>query len=312
MTSGGGRKFPIPSPKIAVSPCGRAGCQNWLMLFATYNIQYSKGKDGLHNLDRAVDEIHQADIVGLQEVVRNGPGMPDADQPERVAELFDGYHWVYGPAVDLDGGSPGVRRQFGNIVLSRWPILASRLLLLPRVRSYDRTSLERCALEAVIDAPGGPLRVYSVHLDDLNPRHRTGQITTLLDIVFSASETGTSLTGPGWQLLEPPVPPVPIASQAVVLGDFNMLPGSGEYDDLVGIEDYYRHRTITGDRLVDTWTLMGHDLADGVTWRDGDIAVKLDYVFVTPGLAPGVVATHIDVSAVGSDHQPVWMQFDGS
>ena len=282
------------------------------MLFATYNIQYSKGKDGLHNLDRAVDEIHQTDIVGLQEVVRNGSGLPDVDQPGHIADRYDGYHWVYGPAVDLDGGSPGVRTQFGNMVLSKWPILASRLLLLPGIRAYDRTYIERCALEAIIDIPGGPLRVYSVHLDHLNSRHRLAQIESLRAIVLAASVTGTSVTGPDWRLFEPPIPSVPIAGEAVVLGDFNLLPGSGEYDELVGTEDWDGRRIITDDRLVDTWTLMGHDVGDGSTWRGGDTAVKLDYIFVTPGIADRVVGTYIDTGAVGSDHQPLWMELNAS
>ena len=47
------------------------------------------------------------------------------------------------------------RRQFGNMVLSRWPILSSRLLLLPRVRTYDIASGQRGVLEAIVDAPAG-------------------------------------------------------------------------------------------------------------------------------------------------------------
>ena len=131
-----------------------------MVKLATYNIQYSKGKDGRFELDRIADAVRDADVICLQEVVRNVPGIPDPDQPARLGELLPQHHWVYGPAVDLDASTVGPdgtvdnkRRQFGNMVLSRWPILSSRLLLLPRVRTYESTAGQRGALEAIIDAP---------------------------------------------------------------------------------------------------------------------------------------------------------------
>ena len=82
-----------------------------MVKLATYNIQYSKGKDGRFELDRIADAVRDADVICLQEVVRNVPGIPDPDQPARLGELLPQHHWVYGPAVDLDaGGDPGVDR----------------------------------------------------------------------------------------------------------------------------------------------------------------------------------------------------------
>ena len=277
------------------------------MEFVTYNIQYSKGIDGRFDLSRVVADVAGADVVALQEVVRNAPGVPDADQPARLAELLEGHHWVYGPALDMDGGAPGVRLQYGNMLLSRWPILSSRLLLFPRVRTFDRAYKQRGALEAVIDAPSGPLRVYSTHLDDLNSRHRRTEIVHLREAVFEAAVAGTALTGEPWQIFDPPLHETPVTADAVVMGDFNMVPGSAEYGLLVGEDDYYNGRQLTGDRLADAWTVVGNDVDSGVTWSDGSVDVRLDYVFVTPGLAGRVTACRIDNDAVGSDHAPVWM-----
>lgn len=276
------------------------------MRLVSYNIQYSKGKDDAFDLARTASEIQGADVIALQEVVRNGPGLPDADQPGRLAELFSGFHWVYGPALDVDGGAPGVRTQFGNMVLSRWPILASRVLLLPAAQTVDRTTLQRCALETMVDAPGGPLRVYSVHLDHLNPRHRRAEIAELRDAVLGPF--APSLSGPPWALFDRPVPPVPAAVDAVVMGDFNIPAGSSEYDELVGEEDYYQGRVISADRFVDSWTAAGNAIDSGSTWSDGEVSVKLDYIFVTAGLAHRIGEVSIDNDAVGSDHDPVWME----
>jgi len=127
------------------------------------------------------------------------------------------------------------RRQFGNMVLSRWPILSSRLLLLPRVRTYDIASGQRGVLEAIVDAPAGPLRVYSLHLDHINQRQRTIEIRNLLPLLFAVPGEGASFTGP--DCLGCGQSPTP--SDFVVMGDFNLKPDSAEYHEIVGEADYF-------------------------------------------------------------------------
>ena len=285
------------------------------MKFVTYNIQYSKGKDGRFDLGRIADAIGEADVIALQEVVRNIEGIPDRDQPARLGELLSNYYWVYGPTVDLDASTRSVdgsvqnrRGQFGNMVLSRWPILSSRLLLLPRIRTYEANSVQRGALEAIIDAPSGPVRVYSVHLNPRNPRQRRTEIRYLLPRLFAVPHEGASFTGPGWQGQAEVATP----ADFVVLGDFNLAPDSPEYSEIVGEQDYYYGPTLTGDRLADTWTQAGNPITEGITWydeaQDFEWGLKLDYGFVTPGLAPKVTSARIDNEALGSDHQPTWFE----
>ena len=98
------------------------------------------------------------------------------------------------------------------------------------------------------------------------------------------------------------------------MGDCNMLPGSPAYVEMTGEPDYYYGQTMTSDHLVDTWSLVGRDIDDGVTWWDEatgfSAGTRLDYVFVHPGLADRVRAAGIDEHAAGSDHQPVWVELD--
>ena len=153
--------------------------QRWrrnLVKLVTYNIQYSLGKDRAYDLERIVEAVRGADIIALQEVTRNFSRVTDADQPGRIAELLSDFYWIYGPTVDLDasvrradGRVMNRRLQFGNMLLARWPILSGRLIPLPRVRTYDIINTQRGALEAIVDFPGGPLRVYSMHLSFLSP-----------------------------------------------------------------------------------------------------------------------------------------------
>lgn len=282
------------------------------MKFVTYNIQYSLGQDGLHDLERIAAALAGADVIGLQEVVRNVEGVPDRDQPARLGELLPTYYWVYGPTVDLDasaksadGTVANARYQFGNVVMSRWPILSSRLILLPRILTTDSANGQRGALEAIVDAPSGPIRVYSVHLDNHSPARRKEELRFLLPRLFAVPEEGSSFSGPSW--LGQPRSATP--DDFVVLGDFNFGPDSDEYREIVGPQDV--GGTAQG-HLVDTWTAAGRALSHGVTWHaDADdlaSGIRVDYGFVCSGLADGVISAWIDDEAAGSDHQPAWFE----
>jgi len=283
----------------------------------TYNIQYSRGKDGVYDLGRIADTVRGADVIGLQEVTRFLRPNSDQDQPAELAAMLAEYYWVYGAPADVDASSrnddgtiTNRRAQFGNMVLSRWPITSMRLELLPRLRTYDTVALQRGALEVVIDHPDGEVRVYVVHLDHLLERHRVDEVRHLLEFARRAAHHGTSATGPSRLLGVPNAVP----DDFVVMGDHNMLPGSPAYLAMTGEPDYYYGHVMTSDRLVDSWRLVERDITDGITWWDEATGfaegTRLDYVFVTPGLAAGVVGAGIDEDAPGSDHQPVWIDLD--
>ncbi|MFP6742015.1 MAG: endonuclease/exonuclease/phosphatase family protein [Alphaproteobacteria bacterium] len=288
------------------------------MKFVTYNIQYSKGKDGRYELERIADAVRGADVIALQEVVRHWPDSDIPDHPARLGELMSDFYWVYGPPTDVDCSAPGPdgaiinrRRQFGNMLLARWPIVTSRLLLLPRFRSFGHHNSQLGALEGVIDAPGGPLRVYSVHLNHLNGAERMAQIEFLREKLVAVPREGATWTGPLFGSGE--APPA-LSEDFVVMGDCNLPPGSPEYRCVVGEADYFYGPVLLGHHWADSWVLAGHDEADGITWYDEDDSFRsgyrLDYGFVSPGLATKVTAAHIDNDAPGSDHQPYWFELD--
>ena len=132
------------------------------MRLVTYNIQYSLGQDGRFDLARVVRAVEGADIIALQEVERFWPRSGLADQPAEIGLLLPDYHWVYGPAFDVDGSERtgegtllNRRRQFGPMLLSRTPILSSRLHLLPKMGALEGFNMDTGALEGVIMT--GPL-----------------------------------------------------------------------------------------------------------------------------------------------------------
>lgn len=289
------------------------------MKCVTYNIQYGFGMDGRYDLGRIVEAVRDADVIALQEVTRNSPENGGRDMVAEIAALLPDRFHVYGAPYEVDMGSTmengrAVTRsfQFGNTVLSRTPILASRNLLLPRMRTFDRLNLQRAALEALIATPAGPVRFYSVHLDHTSPTERIAQIRFLVERATRYGIEGGAVTG----VSERGFPEPPHPEDYVLMGDFNMRPGSREYAEMTGLADPDFGLTLRAGLPVDAALLNGGSGQGRVTWidpKDPDNPARrqcLDYCFVHPGLAARVRRTWIDDAAVGSDHRPVWLELE--
>jgi endonuclease/exonuclease/phosphatase family metal-dependent hydrolase len=199
--------------------------------------------------------------------------------------MLPDYFAAYGPNFEAeigshvkDGRAVDVRLQFGNMILSKTPILTSRNLLLPRTRSFDKVNLQRGALEALIDTPTGPLRFYSTHLDHRGADERLAQIAFLMERILSYPLEGGAVTG----ISEMGFPEPPVPEAYVLMGDFNMLPGGDETPTCVNLQDptdTARHK-------------------------------RIDYCFVHPLLSSRVKSLRVDTAARGSDHKPVWLELE--
>ncbi|WP_423909087.1 endonuclease/exonuclease/phosphatase family protein [Candidatus Spongiihabitans sp.] len=287
------------------------------MKFVTYNIQYGKGKDGQVDLERSINEIAGADIIALQEVERLCPHRGNVDQAQVIAEGLRDYYWVYGAGVDLHvaGGTPtqNARCQFGNMLLSRQPILTSRHHLLPKYGSTDALSIQRSTIEATVQCGTRLLRLYSVHLTHLSSATRLPQVEALLSIHRNAVFEGAPISGDlrsfdwandvsaGSQI---------VPDEAIMLGDFNFQPDSPEYDLLVGPSSDYGGRIANPQGFVDAWCAAGHDLGGGFTSGVNDQPVRLDYCFVSNSLQHRVHDCYVDDNAIASDHFPLCTEID--
>ena len=283
------------------------------MRLVTYNIQYTKGQDGRFDLARIAEAVQAGNIVGLQEVDRYWQRTGSEDQAVALAERFPGYTWVYGagydaparPALGANGSAEarGRRRQHGNMILSRWPILSSRVLPLPKAKPQEFCQ-QRVILEAVIAAPGAPLRVYCTHLCHISAATRLPQVEQLLTYFRTLPQEGATWSGehpsdPSWTDGDAP-PPFP--DDVVLMGDLNFTPTSEEYAELCdGAVD-----------LEDSWRLLGRDpaLPSEYSCRsmDDGTTQRIDHIFVSPGLADRITNGWIDQEAIGSDHHPVWLE----
>ncbi len=292
------------------------------MKLVSYNIQYGVGKDWKPDLTRIAKAVDGADVIALQEVVRHMPMTGSGDQPAELAALLPGYYWVYGAGVDLDASERGEdgavvnrRMQFGNMLLARRPILSSRLFMLPKLAAVDGQTSQRVALEGLVETSAGPLRLFSVHLSALSRRERRLQVAELLRLHREGPLSGAACDGVNnWAERNGLMSPA-VGDATVFLGDFNFEPGHPEYAVMTGEVDPVYGRVATRDVFVDAWVRAGHAEDEGVTCptcleNDTRHDMRLDYVFVSAGLAGRVRDARIDTAAQGSDHQPVWVELE--
>ena len=289
-----------------------------MVRFVSYNTQFCTGLDGCTDPDRIAAEIASADVMALQEIDRHWQRTGHVDQADCLAERFPDYHWAYGPGVDVDASYRGPdgrlvnrRRQFGNMVLARWPILMVRNHLLPKLHLRNPLSLQRSALETVVALPDGPCRVVSVHLAHAATSERLLQIERLLEILEAAPRDGGAWSGndyaAGWAL---DAPPEPQPSRSIVMGDFNCESDSDEYALLCGSVDPAFGPLSTCDGLTDAWLVPDNGMKDGATYGFDGRSRRLDYILMTNDLVERLHSIWVDRDAVGSDHKPVWAEID--
>ena len=141
------------------------------MRLLSYNIHKGiGGRDRRYRLERIKQAIEREnpDIICLQEVDRNVRRSGNDNQPQLLGKYFRAAGRCFQLNHRLKKGG------YGNLILSRWPILSRHNLSL---RQGNRK--ERGALLAVIDSPEGPLHVANCHLG-LAEQERQWQVERLL------------------------------------------------------------------------------------------------------------------------------------
>jgi len=285
------------------------------MNIVTYNIQYGLGADGRTDLSRIAGELAGADIIALQEVERLWQRSGTVDQVAELARLLPDMHWVFGANLDVDASLPGPdgrpqhrRRQFGNMILSRWPIISTRNFPLPKFGTLRDHAIQRGLLEAVVAPEGRAMRLYTTHLCHLGAATRLPQLRFVLEVLARAPAEGGAWSGghpdpeAGWTEGGPP----PMPRDALLMGDLNFRPDSDEYD-LVAGPRRGEGRVWSLDGLVDAHVAAGHAEAAGATHPAGG---RIDHVFLSAGLLPRLRGLRVDSDATGSDHWPVWIELD--
>ncbi len=133
------------------------------------NLKYAQQVERAIYAFQSYAPLRGADVIMLQEM--------DAPATQRIAAAM-GMAYVYYPA----GVHPRTHRDFGNAILSRWPITADQKLLLPHLGRLRHG--RRIATVATIQVGTQTVRLYCLHLgtpSDVGWAKRRDQARVILE-----------------------------------------------------------------------------------------------------------------------------------
>jgi len=116
----------------------------------TLNLKYAQNVAGAILLLRQSDALRNADVITLQEMDDAGAGA--------IAKALS-LNYVYYPGAV----HPKTKRDFGNAILTRWPIETDTKLILPHPGRFRH--MQRIAVGATIRVRDQAVRCYSVHME---------------------------------------------------------------------------------------------------------------------------------------------------
>lgn len=281
------------------------------MKLLTWNIQWGRGMDGRVDLQRILSEIKamgQFDVIALQEVAVNFPGLPGSHGEDGMAVLsagLPGYASFLGVATDLPDDRGG-RRLFGNALFSRLPVHQAFRHLLPWPADPAVPSMQRVLLEIVVAAEFGPLRVMTSHLEYYSALQREAQIDAIRSIHREACAQARQ-PRPGEGEAGGPFEVWPRPVSALLCGDMNFAAEAVERSRLLSRFDD------GSPAFVDSWDVLhpGQSHAPTVGIHKVDWVERpscFDFVFLTEDIAPRLRAHQVNAETSASDHQPVWIE----
>ncbi len=285
------------------------------MKLITWNVQWCRGVDGKVDPARIVRHakaIADFDVLCLQEIANNYPdpllaGSRGENQFAELARLLPGYMPVPGIAVDVPAGN-GLRRHFGNMILSRLPVGQVFRHLLPYPVDPGVNGMPRMAVEAVIDARFGPVRVITTHLEYYGTLKRSAQVEALRNIYAEGS--AHSRRGGIVDQAGGPFHTRPRPAATIITGDFNLEPDDplharmgAPFDDATpALRDAWEvgHR---GQPHPATFKIYEKEIPD-------EPELHCDFIFVSEDLAQRIRAIKVDQETQASDHQPILLELE--
>ncbi|MBI4754917.1 MAG: endonuclease/exonuclease/phosphatase family protein [Betaproteobacteria bacterium] len=280
------------------------------MRIVTWNIQWGRGVDGRVDLERIVRVARATadfDVLCLQEVAIHCTGLAGScgeDQVAMLQALLPGYEGYYGIGADIPHSRRG-RSVFGNLVLSRLPVLQVFRHLLPWPPDPAVPSMQRVMVEAVVRASWGPLRVQTTHLEYYSPAQRMAQVDALRALHAQACAHALSPRPEGGH--DQPFAATPRPASAVLCGDLNFQPDDPEHARLTAAIDHGR------PRFVDAWEALHPQQPHpdtvglhGAEWPDHPFCC--DFFLVTEDLVPRLRRVEVNAEPDASDHQPMLLE----
>jgi endonuclease/exonuclease/phosphatase family metal-dependent hydrolase len=231
----------------------------------TYNVHGCVGLDGKISPERIARVIarHGVDVVALQEIDVGRDRSGKIDQAESIARKL-GMIAHFHPSFVLKEG------QYGNAVISRYPLKIIRKDALPRLKSHGVFE-PRAALWVEMDVDGVKVNLINSHLS-LWPAERLAQTEALL--------------GPDW------AGSAACQGPLILCGDFNSNPRSMVYKRM-------------GGKLRDAQLLLDSHKPHS-TWLATHPFSRIDHFFVSPDIGVmGITVPATELDRIASDHLPL-------
>jgi len=136
----------------------------------SFNVDFARTPYGVVEVLRETPTLRGADLVLLQET--------DLASTRWMANAL-GRSYLYVPSMRWH---PASRQDYGNAILSAWPIVGSAKILLPHLGRWRRS--RRVAAAATICVGSTSIRVYATHLGtaaEIGPGSRREQLNTVLE-----------------------------------------------------------------------------------------------------------------------------------
>lgn len=276
------------------------------MKILTWNIQATKGCDGIFSPSRIISDIKNfgdLDVICLQEVARHIPTLGSTDQLSDIAQQFSDYytHWAAGFSVPNTVGKPS---EFGNLTLVRKPLLKNaRVHNLPSPATKE-LQLPRTMAEVVVIGKQFDIAIFNAHLAFHSSKERIEQLKAL-NHLRDQIMTKTNLP-------QRPDASGPFVygdtSQAVILcGDLNVSSDSSEFNEHISSKNWsdcwdMQLNTVGSARNVRQPTCGCYDR---IQWPEGPHI--RDYFLVTQNIAQKTNSVKVNVDTSASDHQPVFL-----
>jgi endonuclease/exonuclease/phosphatase family metal-dependent hydrolase len=237
----------------------------------SYNVHGCAGMDGCISIERIARVIARfnPDIIALQELDVGRSRSGKIDQAEMIARKLE-MKFHFNPAFRWKD------EQYGNAILSRYPMALIKSGSLPRLTAKNRYHEPRGVLWVSVEFEGKKVQVFNTHLS-LSPRERGLQVDALL----------------GEQWLQNPDCHGPV----ILCGDFNTLPRSAEYRKIC-------------HKLYDSQVVLaGHRPRS--TWFGYYPVRRIDYVFVNASFQiHSNTVPRTGLEKVASDHLPLITELD--
>ena len=281
-----------------------------MITILTWNIQNGQGVDGKISLKRIADSILNMcnpDIICLQEVSVNCI-LSDGTQPDQVKELsnlFGDYLPFFGPAYDIKCENSERREQYGNLILTRLPVLSSFNHILPQTVNSSFRQMPRQLTEITVETPPFPLCIMTTHLEYHSEFQRCEQVKRIISIHEEINDL----------VMMPPLfdnngsyRKFERSNRVVLCGDFNFNPDSIEYNLLTSNKE-------NSYSFIDCWKQAYpnsiHSATCGIfdkkQWPEGSHC--RDFSFISSNLKNNFDNIEVNQKIDASDHQPVVLNF---